>query len=158
MLEETAEGLIYNPLSQSTFAFRQGPSGDGPTGAAEHLGLPSSLPLKRRALGWAMRGGCRSCWVSCWPFSAPCLLCRNVACGPFASNPVLSVLKMLIYPLLPHPLQELGEQCRASSLWLMAPFRREAGQWMVPLQLSLISLMDPNYPCPACGFSPGPIC
>ena len=79
MLEETAEGLIYNPLSQSTFAFRQGPSGDGPTGAAEHLGLPSSLPLKRRALGWAMRGGCRSCWVSCWPFSAPCLLCKE--CG-----------------------------------------------------------------------------
>lgn len=44
----------------------------------------------------------------------------------------------------------------------MAPFRK--GVWGVddfllpPLQLSLISLMDPNFPCPASGFSLGPTC
>lgn len=81
-----------------------------------------------------------------------------------ASSPGLSVLKMLIYPTAASaspgaPGQRQGKEVRKETAWLMAPFRRGGGGRNGPLlQLSLISLMGPNYPCPACGFSLGPTC
>lgn len=93
-------------------------------------------------------------WVqgSFFPFSAPWIPCWY---APW----IFLLASLLQIPIFsPAALVSLGT-CGGKVQHVWWPYIEKGAEnsWS-PLQLSLISLMDPNYPCPACGVSLGSTC